>query len=211
MADKIKKVVLAYSGGLDTSIIIPWLKETYPGCEVIAISGNVGQASELDGLEEKALKTGASKLYIEDLRKEFIEDFIYPTVKADAKYESQYLLGTSFARPIIAKRIVEIAKAEGKLEGDKKALTEEHDICYGIRPEDIHDASIHKAAVSYEIDVAVAELLGHEYYIHTDFGGVDLVARIPLVHEIKIGDKLRLAFGIEKAHIFDLRNEKRIY
>ena len=110
---EIKKIALAYSGGLDTSIIIPWLKETYPGCEVIAISGNVGQASELDGLEEKALKTGASKLYIEDLRKEFIEDFIYPTVKADAKYENQYLLGTSFARPIIAKRIVEIAKAEG--------------------------------------------------------------------------------------------------
>ena len=110
---EIKKIALAYSGGLDTSVIIPWLKETYPGCEVIAISGNVGQAGELDGLEEKALKTGASKLYIEDLRKEFIEDYIYPTVKADAKYENQYLLGTSFARPIIAKRIVEIAKAEG--------------------------------------------------------------------------------------------------
>lgn len=113
MKKDIKKIVLAYSGGLDTSIIIPWLKENYPGCEVIAVSANVGQADELDGLEEKALKTGASKLYVEDLRESFITDFIYPTMQADAKYENQYLLGTSFARPIIAKRIVEIAKAEG--------------------------------------------------------------------------------------------------
>ncbi len=109
----IKKVVLAYSGGLDTSIIIPWLKENYDNCEVIAVSGNVGQGTELDGLEEKALKTGASKLYIEDLTKEFIEEYVYPTLKADAVYENKYLLGTSFARPIIAKRIVEIALAEG--------------------------------------------------------------------------------------------------
>ena len=109
----IKKVVLAYSGGLDTSIIIPWLKENYNNCEVIAVSGNVGQGTELDGLEEKALKTGASKLYIEDLGKEFVEDYIFPTVKAGAVYEGEYLLGTSFARPSIAKRIVEIAKAEG--------------------------------------------------------------------------------------------------
>ena len=108
---KIKKVVLAYSGGLDTSIIIPWLKENYNNCEVIAVSGNVGQADELEGLEEKALKTGASKLYIEDLTDEFVNDFIIPTVKAGAKYE-EYMLGTSFARPVIAKRIVEIAKAE---------------------------------------------------------------------------------------------------
>lgn len=107
-----KKVVLAYSGGLDTSIIIPWLKENY-GCEVIAVSGDVGQGTELDGLEEKALKTGASKLYIEDLNKEFVEDYIWPTLKAGAKYEGTYLLGTSFARPVIAKRIVEIAIAEG--------------------------------------------------------------------------------------------------
>lgn len=113
METKIKKVVLAYSGGLDTSIIIPWLKENYDNCEVIAVSGNVGQASELEGLEEKAIKTGASKLYIEDLRKEFIEDYIYPTMQAGAVYENKYLLGTSFARPIIAKRIVEIAKKEG--------------------------------------------------------------------------------------------------
>ncbi len=109
----IKKVVLAYSGGLDTSIIIPWLKENYNNCEVIAVSGNVGQADELDGLEEKAIKTGASKLYVEDLNKEFVEDYIFPTLKAGAKYEGKYLLGTSFARPIIAKRIAEIALKEG--------------------------------------------------------------------------------------------------
>ncbi len=110
---KIKKIVLAYSGGLDTSIIIPWLKENYEGCEVIAVAADVGQGKELSGLEEKAIKTGASKLYIEDLTKEFIEDFIYPTLKAGAVYEGKYLLGTSFARPVIAKRIVEIAKKEG--------------------------------------------------------------------------------------------------
>ncbi|MFA5561070.1 MAG: argininosuccinate synthase [Eubacteriales bacterium] len=109
--DQIKKVVLAYSGGLDTSIIIPWLKENYNGCEVIAVSANVGQADELEGLEEKALKTGASKLYIEDLTDEFVNDYILPTVQAGALYE-QYMLGTAFARPIIAKRIVEIARAE---------------------------------------------------------------------------------------------------
>ena len=108
----IKKVVLAYSGGLDTSIIIPWLKENYNNPEIIAVSGNVGQGTELDGLEEKALKTGASKLYIEDLREEYITDYIFPCLKADAKYED-YLLGTSHARPCIAKRLVEIAKAEG--------------------------------------------------------------------------------------------------
>lgn len=111
--DSIKKVVLAYSGGLDTSIIIPWLKENYNNCEVIAVSGDVGQGTELDGLEEKALKTGASKLYIENLQQEFIEEYIYPTLKAGAVYEGEYLLGTSFARPCIAKRITEIAIAEG--------------------------------------------------------------------------------------------------
>lgn len=109
---KYNKVVLAYSGGLDTSVIIPWLKENYD-CEVIAVAADVGQGAELDGLEEKAIKTGASKLYIEDLTKEFVEDFIFPTLKAGAVYEGKYLLGTSFARPVIAKRIVEIAKAEG--------------------------------------------------------------------------------------------------
>ena len=111
MAKEIKKVVLAYSGGLDTSIIIPWLKETYPGVEVICVAGNVGQDSEIVGLEERAKKTGASKLYIEDIQDEFVNDFIFPTLKAGAKYEG-YLLGTSFARPPIAKRLVEIAKKE---------------------------------------------------------------------------------------------------
>ena len=103
MKKEIKKILLAYSGGLDTSIIIPWLKENYEGCEVVAVSADVGQGTELDGLEEKALKTGASKLYIEDLRKEYIEEYIWPCLKA----------GTSHARPCIAKRLVEIAKKEG--------------------------------------------------------------------------------------------------
>lgn len=111
MANKIKKIVLAYSGGLDTSIIIPWLKENYEGCEVIAVSADVGQGTELDGLEEKAIKTGASKLYIEDLKKEYIEEYIWPCLKAGAEYEG-YLLGTSHARPCIAKRLVEIAHKE---------------------------------------------------------------------------------------------------
>ncbi|GKH48736.1 MULTISPECIES: argininosuccinate synthase [Anaerotruncus] len=113
MEQKFNKVVLAYSGGLDTSVIIPWLKEHY-GCEVIAVAANVGQGmGELEGLEEKAIKTGASKCYIEDLTEEFVNDFIVPTVKAGAVYEGKYLLGTSFARPVIAKRLVEIAKKEG--------------------------------------------------------------------------------------------------
>ena len=113
MEQQYKKVVLAYSGGLDTSVIIPWLKEHY-GCEVIAVSADVGQgAGELDGLEEKAIKTGASKCYILDLTEEFVDDYIVPTLKAGAVYEGKYLLGTSFARPIIAKKIVEIAQKEG--------------------------------------------------------------------------------------------------
>ncbi|MBR0277712.1 MAG: argininosuccinate synthase [Clostridia bacterium] len=109
---EIKKIVLAYSGGLDTSIIIPWLKENYNNPEIIAVSGNVGQVDELEGLEEKALKTGASKLYIEDLTDEFVNDLIIPTVQAGAKYE-EYLLGTALARPIIGKRLAEIAIKEG--------------------------------------------------------------------------------------------------
>ena len=109
---EIKKVVLAYSGGLDTSIIIPWLKEHYDNCEVIAVCGNVGQKGELEGLEERAKASGASKLYIEDLTDEFVEDYVIPTMQAGADYEG-YLLGTSFARPILAKRVVEIARAEG--------------------------------------------------------------------------------------------------
>ncbi|MHB1418815.1 MAG: argininosuccinate synthase [Bacillota bacterium] len=107
-----KKVVLAYSGGLDTSIIIPWLKENY-GYEVIAMAADVGQGDELDPLREKAIKTGASKIYIEDVRREFVEEFIFPTLKAGAIYEGKYLLGTSFARPLIARRLVEIAEKEG--------------------------------------------------------------------------------------------------
>ena len=101
------KIVLAYSGGLDTSVLIPWLKENY-GCEVIAVSGNVGQGTELEGLEEKALKTGASKLYVLDLKKDYVENYIWPCLKADAKYED-YLLGTSHARPCIAAALAEIA------------------------------------------------------------------------------------------------------
>ena len=110
--ENIKKVVLAYSGGLDTSIIIPWLKENYNNCEVIAVAGNVGQNDELDGLEEKAIKTGASKLYVLDLTEEYVNDYIIPTMKAGAIYE-EYLLGTSHARPCIAKGLVEIALKEG--------------------------------------------------------------------------------------------------
>ncbi len=109
---EIKKVVLAYSGGLDTSIIIPWLKENYNNCEVIAVSGDVGQGTELEGLEEKAIKTGASKLYVLDLKEEYVEDYIWPCLKAGADYES-YLLGTSHARPCIAKGLVDIALKEG--------------------------------------------------------------------------------------------------
>ena len=113
MSKQIKKIVLAYSGGLDTSIIIPWLKENYDNPEIIAVSGDVGQGTELDGLEEKAIATGASKLYICDLKEEFIKNYVYPTVQAGAKYEGDYLLGTAFARPIIAKAIVDIAIKEG--------------------------------------------------------------------------------------------------
>jgi argininosuccinate synthase len=108
----IKKVVLAYSGGLDTSVIIPWLKENYH-CEVVAMAGDVGQGEELEGLQEKAIKTGASKLYVEDLKEEFIRDYIWPTLRAGAIYERKYLLGTSMARPILAKRQVEVALKEG--------------------------------------------------------------------------------------------------
>ena len=113
MSKQIKKIVLAYSGGLDTSIIIPWLKENYDNPEIIAVSGDVGQGTELDGLEEKAIATGASKLYICDLKEQFIKNYVYPTLQAGAKYEGDYLLGTAFARPIIAKAIVDIAIKEG--------------------------------------------------------------------------------------------------
>ncbi|HXC65416.1 MAG TPA: argininosuccinate synthase domain-containing protein, partial [bacterium] len=112
MKGSVKKVVLAYSGGLDTSIIIPWLKENY-GCEVIAMAADLGQEEELKHLNVKAIRTGAKKIYIEDMRKEFVEDFIWPMVKSGAVYEGQYLLGTSIARPLIAKRMVDIALKEG--------------------------------------------------------------------------------------------------
>jgi len=110
--DQVSKCVLAYSGGLDTSVIVPWLRENY-GCEVICVTADLGQAEELDGLEAKALQSGASKIYIEDLRGEFVSDYILPTLMAGAVYERNYLLGTSFARPLIAKRMVEIAELEG--------------------------------------------------------------------------------------------------
>lgn len=112
MKHEVKKVVLAYSGGLDTSVIIPWLRENY-GCEVIAVTADIGQEEELQGLEEKALASGASKIFIEDLREEFLTDYVFPTMMAGAVYERKYLLGTSFARPLIAKRQVEIAEQEG--------------------------------------------------------------------------------------------------
>ena len=111
--EDIKKVVLAYSGGLDTSVIIPWLKEHYNNCEVIAACADLGQGDELEPVHDKALKTGASKCYIMDLKEEFISDYVWPTVKAGAVYEKKYLLGTSFARPLIAKKLVEIAEREG--------------------------------------------------------------------------------------------------
>ena len=124
---EIKKVVLAYSGGLDTSIIIPWLKENYNNPEIIAVSADVGQGDELDGLEEKAIKTGASKLYIEDLTDEMVDEVIIPSMMMGAKYED-YLLGTAFARPIIGKRLVEIAKKEGA-----------DAICHGCTGMDLED------------------------------------------------------------------------
>ncbi|HEX8637414.1 MAG TPA: argininosuccinate synthase domain-containing protein, partial [Pyrinomonadaceae bacterium] len=112
MEKKINKVVLAYSGGLDTSAMLLWIKETY-GAEVVCFCADVGQGEELDGLEKKALKTGASKLYVEDLREEFVRDFVWTAVKANALYEGVYLLGTSLARPVIAKKQIEIAQKEG--------------------------------------------------------------------------------------------------
>lgn len=111
--EEIKKVVLAYSGGLDTSVIIPWLKENYNNCEVIAVTADLGQGDELNPVHDKAIKSGASKCYILDLKEEFISDYVWPTVKAGAVYEKKYLLGTSFARPLIAKKLVEIALKEG--------------------------------------------------------------------------------------------------
>jgi argininosuccinate synthase len=110
---KVQKVVLAYSGGLDTSVIVPWLKNNYGDCEVICFTADVGQQEELDGLEDKAIASGASKLIIADLREEFLKDYVFPTMQAGAVYERDYLLGTSIARPLMAKKMVEIAEAEG--------------------------------------------------------------------------------------------------
>ena len=113
MKENVKKVLLAYSGGLDTSVTIAWLKENYNNCEVIGMTANIGQIEDFDFIHKKALNCGASKLYVEDLREEFITDFIYPSLRAGAKYEGSYLLGTAFARPLIAKKMVEIAHKEG--------------------------------------------------------------------------------------------------
>ncbi|MEA1996915.1 MAG: argininosuccinate synthase [Gemmatimonadota bacterium] len=113
MEKKVNKVVLAYSGGLDTSVIIPWLKENYQGCEVIAFSANIGQREDLSGLEEKAINSGAAKCYVKELREEFVTDYIFPVLRSGAVYERSYLLGTSMARPLIAKYMVEVAEAEG--------------------------------------------------------------------------------------------------
>ena len=112
MKQDIKKIVVAYSGGLDTSVIITWLKETY-GCEVIAFTADIGQGEELEPLRDKAIKTGASKIYIDDLREEFVRDFVFPLLRANAVYAGRYLLGTSIARPLIAKRQIQIAEREG--------------------------------------------------------------------------------------------------
>jgi argininosuccinate synthase len=127
------KIVLAYSGGLDTTVIIPWLKENYD-CEVIAVAADVGQGEELSPLNEKAIKSGASKIFIEDLKEEFITDFIYPTLKMGAVYENKYLLGTSFARPVIAKRLVEIAKRENAAAWVTKFLPRRAAFRLTIRP-----------------------------------------------------------------------------
>jgi len=112
LTQKIKKIVVAYSGGLDTSVIITWLKETY-GCDVVAFTADIGQGEELEPLRDKAIRTGASKIYIDDLREEFVKDFVFPVLRANAVYEGRYLLGTSIARPLIAKRQIEIAEQEG--------------------------------------------------------------------------------------------------
>ncbi|MDX9787965.1 MAG: argininosuccinate synthase [Desulfobacterales bacterium] len=111
--ERVKKVVLAYSGGLDTSVIVPWLKQNYDNCEVICFTADLGQEEELEGLDKKAIASGASKLYVRDIREEFLREYVYPTLQAGAVYERDYLLGTSFARPLIAKHMVEIAEAEG--------------------------------------------------------------------------------------------------
>ena len=188
-----EKIVLAYSGGLDTSIIIAWLKENYD-CEVIAVCGDVGQGKETEGLEERALKSGASKLYLEDLREEYVKDYIFPTLKAGAVYEDKYLLGTSHARPIIAKRLVEIAKKEGataichgatgkgndqvRFELTIKALAPELKIIAPWRVWDIksrEDAVDYALAHGIEIPVTKKDLYSRDRNVwHISHEGMDL-------------------------------------
>lgn len=210
-----EKVVLAYSGGLDTSIIISWLIENYD-CEVIAVCGDVGQGKETDGLEERALKSGASKIYIEDLRDEYVEDFIFPTLKAGAIYEGKYLLGTSHARPIIAKRLVEIALAEGataichgatgkgndqvRFELTVKALAPHLKI---IAPWRIWDITSREDAVDYaeahgiEIPVTKKDLYSRDRNIwHISHEGMDLEDP---ANEPQLDSLLKLGVSPEKA------------
>ncbi len=210
-----EKVVLAYSGGLDTSIIIPWLKENYD-YEVIAVCGDVGQGKETDGLEERAKKAGASKLYIEDLREEYVEDYIFPTLKAGAVYEGKYLLGTSHARPIIAKRLVEIAKKEGavaichgatgkgndqvRFELTIKALAPELKIIAPWRIWDIksrEDAVDYAASHNIEIPVTKKDLYSRDRNIwHISHEGMDLEDP---ANEPQLDSLLKLSVSPEKA------------
>ncbi len=210
-----EKVVLAYSGGLDTSIIIPWLKENYD-YDVIAVCGDVGQGKETEGLEERAKKAGASKLYIEDLRDEYVEDYIFPTLKAGAVYEGKYLLGTSHARPIIAKRLVEIAKKEGavaichgatgkgndqvRFELTIKALAPDVKI---IAPWRIWDIKSREDAVDYaeahniEIPVTKKDLYSRDRNIwHISHEGMDLEDP---ANEPQLDNLLKLGVSPEKA------------
>ncbi len=210
-----EKVVLAYSGGLDTSIIIPWLKENYD-CEVIAVCGDVGQGKETEGLEERAKKAGASKLYIEDLRDEYVKDFIFPTLKAGAVYEGKYLLGTSHARPIISKRLVEIAEKEGataichgatgkgndqvRFELTIKALAPQLKI---IAPWRIWDIKSREDAVDYaqahgiEIPVTKKDLYSRDRNIwHISHEGMDLEDP---ANEPQLDNLLKLTVPPEKA------------
>ncbi len=210
-----EKVVLAYSGGLDTSIIIPWLKENYD-YDVIAVCGDVGQGKETEGLEERAKKAGASKLYIEDLRDEYVEDYIFPTLKAGAVYEGKYLLGTSHARPIIAKRLVEIAKKEGavaichgatgkgndqvRFELTIKALAPDVKI---IAPWRIWDIKSREDAVDYaeahniEIPVTKKDLYSRDRNIwHISHEGMDLEDP---ANEPQLDNLLKLSVSPEKA------------
>ncbi len=210
-----EKVVLAYSGGLDTSIIIPWLKENYD-YDVIAVCGDVGQGKETEGLEERAKRSGALKLYIEDLRDEYVEDFIFPTLKAGAVYEGKYLLGTSHARPIIARRLVEIAKKEGavaichgatgkgndqvRFELTIKALAPELKI---IAPWRIWDIKSREDAVDYaeahniEIPVTKKDLYSRDRNIwHISHEGMDLEDP---ANEPQLDNLLKLSVSPEKA------------